>query len=141
MDFDKFRLAFLKELSRTFPAWQPAIDRNLLDGTAIAISPPNWTGPPLRIDIEGDTVKQCPLCDFALDYIFTASDDDLVTTPDQVFQNLITDLRDFVSGRTVVAIKRRKFLILKVGWDVRFIPASQASLAGDPETSLIAYCG
>src|SRR5689334_8702711 len=114
-----FRKSFLKVLADRIPSWQRCLAE---DDDPIQICPPNWNGPPFRISISRDTVSVFPLCDFGLDYISTANADDLTQRPGLVFAKVVTDIADFVSGRTVVVIKRRKFLFMKAGWDVRFLP-------------------
>ena len=106
-------------LLEKLPSWERYISESARTAGTIEISPSNWDGPPFRIDIGSDTVTVLPLCNFGLDYISTATKQDLEERSDLVFAKVLTDISDFVSGRTIVAIRRRKFLFMKAGWDVR----------------------
>jgi len=84
-------------------------------------------------------VTVCPLCNFGFDYISTATEADLEQESQRVFAKPLTEIADFVGGHTVVVIKRNKFLFLKLGWDVRFVPVANASDARDKGFSVIAW--
>ena len=80
-----------------------------------------------------------PLCNFGLDYISTATKQDLEERSGLVFTKVLTDIEDFVSGRTIVAIRRHKFLFMKAGWDVRFLPATEMEQARQSGASIVAW--
>jgi hypothetical protein len=133
-----FREAFLRILAEKIPAWKAYLAESDADDR-VEVWPSNWKGLPFRISISSDTVSVFPLCDFALDYISTANTDDLKERPDLVFAKVVSDIADFVGGRTVVAIKRRKFLFMKAGWDVRFLPHSAVDAARRTGASIISW--
>jgi hypothetical protein len=120
---DTFEQAFRRALLAKFPQWQKEIAESAETGKPITIQPKNWTGPPLTIDARCDTVTVAPLCNFGLDYTSTATVEDLEQRSDLVFRKVLTDIDEFVAGRTVVSIKRNRFLFVKAGWDVQFIPS------------------
>lgn len=92
------------------------------------------------IDIHGDdTVTLFPCCDFGLDYIITAGKGDLGESPQIIFERVLSDIADFIDGRTVVAIKRHKWLFIKLGWDVRFLPTRDADAARRAGASIVAW--
>ena len=134
-----FRKAFREALMATFPSWEASIAESARAHTPIEIQPPNGEARPLTIDVRGDTVTLFPCCDFGLDYIFTAPNNDLEERPHAVFARAVSEISDFVDGRTVVAATRRRWLFIKVGWDVRFIPASDAENASRAGASIIAW--
>jgi hypothetical protein len=68
----------------------------------ITIQPDNWSGPPLTITARSDTVTIAPLCNFGLDYVFTATQNDLVQRSPLIFEKVLADIADFISGRTVL---------------------------------------
>ena len=75
-----------------------------------------------------DTVTIFPFCAFGLDYVSTASSADLERQPG-VFAEPIEAIADFVAGRTVISIGRRRSWFLKAGWRVGFMPAAEAEEA------------
>jgi hypothetical protein len=135
---DSFREAFLQVLADTLPCWKGYIE-NASNHQPIQVSPPNWNGPPFRIEIYSDTVSIFPLCDFGIDYISTATSEDLKERPQLVFERVVSEIADFVGGRTVVAIKRRRWLFMKAGWDVRFLPLSAVDGVRRSGASIIAW--
>ena len=134
-----FREAFLQVLADKLPSWKEYIAESDADDQQIEVCPSNWKGPAFRIYISSDTVSVFPLCDFGLDYIPTATSDDLEQRPELVFAHVVSDITDFVSGRTAVAIKRRKFFFMKAGWDVRFLPRSEINAAHRTGASIITW--
>jgi hypothetical protein len=130
-----FREAFLQVLADQLPSWKRYIANS--PPTSIEVRPPKWDGPPLRMYISSDTVSVFPLCDFDLDYIYTANSEDLKERPQIVFAKVVSDIADFVGGRAVVAIKRRKWLFMKAGWDVQFVPLSAVDAARRSGASII----
>jgi hypothetical protein len=135
---DLFRRAFLKAVSAKFPSWQAAIIASAQLQSPIEIEPPNGDGRPFTIEIRGDdTVTLFPCCDFGLDYIFTANNEDLEERPLVVFAKVLSYIADFIDGRTVVAIKRPRWL----GWgaNVRFVPTPDADAARRAGASIIAW--
>lgn len=136
-----FRKAFLQILADKLPSWKRYIAESDAGDQPIQVSPSNWKGPPFRIIISSDTVSVFPLCDFGLDYISTANIEDLKQRPELVFASVVSDIIDFVSGRTAVAINRRKFLFMKAGWDVRFLPRSEIAAAGRSGASIVTWPG
>jgi len=130
-----FREAFLQVLADQLPSWKKYIAESA--STSIEVRPPKWNASPLRIHISSDTVSVFPLCDFGLDYISTANKDDLEQRPQLVFAKVVSDIADFVSHRTVVAIKRRRWFFIKAGWDVQFVPLSAADAARRSGASII----
>ena len=134
-----FRSAFLRILLDKFPSWREHVAERAQHGPLIAITPPNWKGPPFTIDVRGDTVTVRPLCKFGFDYSSTATEADLEHAPQRVFAKPVSEIADFVTGRTVVAIKRNKFLFLKSGWDVRFVAAGNAQDRRDQGYSIVAW--
>ncbi|HEV2548882.1 MAG TPA: hypothetical protein VGU20_16190 [Stellaceae bacterium] len=104
----------------------------------IEIEPPNGDGRPFTIEIrDDDTVTLFPCCDFGLDYIFTASNEDLEQRPHVVFAKVLSYIADFIDGRTVVAIKRPRWL--RWGANVRFLPLREADPARRAGASIIAW--
>jgi hypothetical protein len=91
------------------------------------------------IDIRGDTITLFPCCDFGLDYIVTAGNEDLEGSPQIVFERVLSDIANFIDGRTVVAIRRYKWLFIKLGWDVRFLPTREADAARRAGASIVAW--
>jgi hypothetical protein len=134
-----FREAFLRVLADKLPSWKGYIAESCDTDQPIQVCPSNWKGSPFRIHISSDTVSVFPLCDFGLDYISTATGEDLKQRPELVFAKVISDITDFVSGRTAVAIKRRKLFFMKVGWDVRFLPQSVIDAAARTGASIITW--
>ena len=135
-----FKATFLRLLLERFPSWRSSISDSAEPYSRIEISPPNWDGPPLRVDIRPpDTVTVSPLCNFGLDYISTATKQDLEERSGLVFTKVLTDIEDFLSGRTIVAIRRHKFLFMKAGWDVRFLPATEMEQARQSGASIVAW--
>jgi hypothetical protein len=130
-----FREAFLQVLADKLPSWKRYIAES--PAASIEVRPPKWNGPPFRIYISSDAVSVFPLCDFGLDYISTANSDDLKQRPQLVFAKVVFDIADFVSGRTVVAIKRRKWFFMKAGWDVQFVPLSNVDAVCRSGASII----
>jgi hypothetical protein len=130
-----FREAFLQVLADKLPYWKRYIADST--STSIEVRPPKWDGSPFRIHISSDTVSVFPLCDFGLDYISTANREDLEQRPQLVFAKVISDIADFVNRRTVVVIKRRRWLFMKAGWDVQFVPFSAADAARRSGASII----
>jgi hypothetical protein len=136
---DIFRDAFLRVLLDRLPSWEGYITESARTNKPIEVFPPNWDGPPFRVDIRSDAVTVCPLCDFGLDYISTATSEDLQERPHLVFAKVVSEIADFVSGRTVVAIKQRRWLFMKAGWDVRFVPTHDLDDARRAGASVIAW--
>jgi hypothetical protein len=134
-----FREAFLQVLADKLPSWKEYIAESDAGDQPIQVCPSNWKGPPFRIYISFDTVSVFPLCDFGLDYISTAKSEDLKQRPELVFAQVVSDIADFVSGRTAVAIKRRRFFFMKAGWDVRFLPRSGIDSAHRTGASIITW--
>ena len=132
-----FREAFLQVLADQLPSWKRYIADS--PSTSIEVRPPKWKGPPFRIYISSDTVSVFPLCDFGLDYISTANREELKKKPQLVFAKVVSDIADFVSGQTVVAIKRRRWLFMKAGWDVQFVPLSAADAVRGSGASIISW--
>src|SRR5215469_7787867 len=85
-----FRKAFLQALLAKFPSWGPSVAARAGSQRAIEIEPPNGAGRPLTIDIRADTVTLFPCCDFGLDYVFTARNEDLEQIPDVVFAKVVS---------------------------------------------------
>jgi hypothetical protein len=108
-----FREAFLQVLADKLPSWKEYIAESDAGDQPIQVCPSNWKGPPFRIYISFDTVSVFPLCDFGLDYISTGKSEDLKQRPELVFAQVVSDIADFVSGRTAVAIKRCRFFFMK----------------------------
>ena len=102
------------------------------------IVPQSWSGSPFRIEVRGDTVAVHPLCEFGLDYTSTAAALDLELRPELVFDKVISDIVGFVTGKTVLAVTRRRFLFMKAGRDVRFLPKADAKPV-PAGTSIIAW--
>lgn len=117
-----FEESFRAILVEKFPAWAPAIQRSITDNRPITIRPRGCVGLPFAIQIRYDTVTILPFCEFGLDYSFAASREDIEERSHLVFAKVLSDIADFVAGRTVLAIRRYRFLFLKLGWDVRFVP-------------------
>jgi len=134
-----FRDAFVRVLLVELPSWRESVAERAQNGRLVEITPPNWTGPPFTIDIRGDTVTVCPLCHFGFDYISTATAADLQQEPHRVFARPVSEITDFVSGRTVVAIRRNRFLFVKTGWDVSFVPAAKRHDVRDKGFSIVAW--
>ena len=80
-----------------------------------------------------------PLCNFGLDYTSTATKQDLEQRSGVVFAKVLTDIADFVSGRTVVTIRRHRFLFMKADWDVRFVPTTEREQARRTGASIVAW--
>ena len=92
-----FKATFLRLLLERFPSWRSSISDSAEPYSRVEISPPNWDGPPLRVDIRPpDTVTVSPLCNFGLDYISTATKQDLEERSGLVFTKVLTDIEDFV---------------------------------------------
>jgi hypothetical protein len=106
-----------------------AINRSAQTGRPIEIRDPMNEKPPFVIDVHEDTVTINPFCAFGLDYVSTASSEDLERQPAAVFAEPIEAIADFVAGRTVVSVARRRWWFLKAGWCVGFIPAAEAEEA------------
>jgi hypothetical protein len=135
-----FKATFLRLLLDRFPSWRSHISESAETYTRIEISPPNWDGPPFCVDIRPpDTVTVSPLCNFGLDYTSTATTQDLEERSGLVFAKVLTDIADFVGGRTIVAIRRNKFLFMKAGWDVRFVPTTEMEQARPAGMSIVAW--
>ena len=134
-----FREAFLQVLADKLPSWKLNIAESNAGDQPIQVCPSNWKGPPFRIYISSDTVSVFPLCDFGLDYISTANSEDLKQRPELVFAQVVSDVADFVSGRTAVAVKRRRFFLMKAGWDVRFLPRSEIDAAHRTGASIVTW--
>jgi len=135
-----FKATFLRLLLERFPSWRSSISESAEQYSRIEISPRNWDGPPFRVDIcPPDTVTVSPLCNFGLDYTSTATKQDLEERSGLVFAKVLTDIADFVSGRTIVAIRRHKFLFMKAGWDVRFLPSAEMEQARGAGASIVAW--
>jgi hypothetical protein len=94
----------------------------------LELRPEGWTGEPLAITVRGDAVTVCPMCRFGIDYTTTADEAEALAAADLVFARPVRDLADFVAGRAVATVSRRRWLGLKAGWDVRFTPAAAAGL-------------
>jgi hypothetical protein len=133
-----FKDAFLGVLLARLPPWRAYVGAG---DQPIEVVPPNWQGPPFRIDIGPDSITIFPLCQFGLDYISSADTKDLQEKPDIVFAKVVADITNFVDGRTVVAIKRRRWLFLKAGWDVRFVAAADLDEVRRGGASVIAWPG
>jgi hypothetical protein len=129
-----FREAFLQVLADQIPTWKRYVAES---PSTIEVRPPNWKGPPFRIDIKTDTVSVFPLCGFGIDYISTANNEDLKERGQLVFPKVVAEIADFVSGRTAVAIKRRRWLFMKAGWDVHFVPLSAVDATRRSGASII----
>jgi hypothetical protein len=136
---DSFRDVFVRVLLDKLPSWREFVAERAQNGRVIEITPRNWKGPPFTIDVRGDTVTVCPLCNFGLDYISTATAVDLQQEPHRVFAKPISEIADFVTGRSVVAIKRNRFLFVNAGWNVRFVPVANAHDARDKGFSIAAW--
>lgn len=135
-----FKVTFLRLLLDRFPSWRSHISESAETYTRIEISPPNWDGPPFCVDIRPpDTVTVSPLCNFGLDYTSTATTQDLEERSGLVFAKVLTDIADFVGGRTIVAIRRNKFLFMKAGWDVRFVPTTEMEQERRAGASIVAW--
>jgi hypothetical protein len=94
-----FEQAFRQALVEQFP-WQGAIAENARTGMPITIQPNGSTGTPLTISARSDTITVFPLCDFGLDYIFIATEEDLEQRSRLVFAKVLADIADFINGRT-----------------------------------------
>jgi hypothetical protein len=135
-----FRETFLRALLTKLPSWEAYIAKSARTNSPIEVRPRGWNGPSFRIYVrDGDTVTVYPLCDFGLDYISTANDEDLKQRPDLVFERVLSDVTEFVGGRKVIAIKRHKWLFIKLGWDVRFIQTSETKDSIRAAASIIAW--
>ena len=134
-----FRAAFVRALLDKLPSWEGYITESARAHKPIDVHPRNWDGPPFTIDIRADTVTVFPLCHFGFDYISTATDEDLEERPHLVFARVVSEIADFVGGRTVVAIKRRRWLFMKAGWDVRFVAAPDIGDALRAGASIVAW--
>ncbi len=89
---------------------------------------------------DDDTVTFHPCCDFGFDYVSIASNEDLEERPHLVFAKVLSYIADFIDGRTVVAIKRVRWLFIKMGWcGVQFLPVSEADAARRAGASIIAW--
>jgi|SRR5215469_11592447 len=137
--FRSFREVFLRVLLDKLPSWREYVAERAQGDPLIEITPPNWNGPPFTIAVRGDTVTVCPLCKFGFDYCSTATEADLEQAPQRVFEKPVAEIADFVTGRTVVAIKRNRFLFLKSGWDVRFVPVGSAQSVREQGFSVVAW--
>src|SRR6516162_3971425 len=57
-----FKATFLRLLLERFPSWRSSISDSAEPYSRVEISPPNWDGPPLRVDIRPpDTVTVSPV--------------------------------------------------------------------------------
>lgn len=139
MDAKLFRATLVRALMTELPSWEASIAESARTNGPIEVRPQGWNGPSFRIYVRGgDTVTAYPLCDFGLDYISTATDEDLKQRPGLVFERVLSDIPGFVGGRKVVAIKRHKFLFIKLGWDVRFVLKSGTNNSIRAGASIIA---
>lgn len=134
-----FRDAFLRVLLDKLPSWEGYIAECARTNQPIELLPSNWDGMPFVIDIHWDTVTVHPLCHFGLDHVFIATEEDLQERPHLVFAKVVSEIADFVNGRTVVAIKRGRWLFMKFGWDVRFLPTPDLDAARRAGASIIAW--
>jgi hypothetical protein len=65
--------------------------------------------------------------------------DDVEQRPDLVFWKILTDIANFVAGRTVVAMMRNSWLFLKAGWSIQFISVHQKADAIKRGVTIIAW--
>jgi len=135
-----FAGAFARALGAAIPEWA-GFAAELAAAGAVEIAPRGWGGAPFGIAARGDTVTLRPLCRFGLDYITTAPAAEVAADPARVFARPVGDIADFVAGRTVVAVRRLRWLGLKAGWDVRFAPAAEAEAARARGAEVIAWPG
>ena len=128
----------MRALEDRLPAWKERIATRAQTGQPIEIADPTNEQPPFLIELRGDTVTIFPFCTFGLDYVSTASSEDLERQP-AVFAEPIAAIADFVTGRTVVSIRRRRWWFLKTGWRVGFVPAAAAEAARRAGATVIAW--
>ena len=136
---NSLREAFQRTLLEKLPSWEGYIVESARANKPIEVYPPNWNGPPFTIDFRSDTVTIFPLCKFGLDYVFLATEEDLEERPHLVFARVVSEIADFVGGRTVIAVKRRRWLFMKAGWDVRFIPTPDVDEARRTGASIVVW--
>jgi hypothetical protein len=139
MDQATFRAAFLQALEGRLPSWKERIARSAQTGHPIEITDPLNEKPPFVVDVREDTVTINPFCAFGLDYVSSASSEDLERQPAAVFAEPLAAIADFVAGRTVVSIARRRWWFLKAGWRVGFIPAAAAEEASRTGATVIRW--
>ena len=65
--------------------WEEYIAESARAEKPVEVYPQDWDGAPFRIDFRSDTITVSPLCDFGLDYVFTATKEDLEERPYLVF--------------------------------------------------------
>ena len=139
MNQEAFRAAFLHALEERLPSWKERIAESAQTGRPIEIPDPTNEKPPFAIDLRGDTVTILPFCPFGLDYISTASREDLEKRPAAVFAEPLDAVADFVAGQTAVSIERRRLWFINRGWRVRFIPIAKAAEASRSGAAIIAW--
>src|SRR5262249_582020 len=133
------RNAFLRELLQRLPSWKSYVSENVQTHGLIEVPAPNRDDRPFTVDIRDDTVTVHPFCAFGFDYVFTCTSEDLEQKPHLVFKKLVSEIADFASGATVVAIRRQKWLFMKAGWNVRFVPTLDADKARRIGASIVAW--
>jgi hypothetical protein len=138
-DAPSFRDIFLQVLAASLPSWQGYIADSAMTQGPVLVCPPNWNGLPFRIEIGSDSLSVFPLCRFGIDYISTATAEDLKERPKLVFAKPVSEISDFVNGRTVVSVKRHQWLFVRLGWDVRFVPRSALDHARRSGAQIIAW--
>jgi hypothetical protein len=136
---ETFRLRFLQALGDRLRSWKERIAANALTGRPIEVLDPANGRPPFVADIRGDMVTIFPFCAFGLDYISTASRDDLEQQSAAVFATPLDAIANFVAGYPVVAIKRRRWWFFKAGWCVDFIPIAEAEAARRTSAAIISW--
>ena len=138
-DAPSFRDIFLQVLAASLPSWQRYIAESAMTQGPVLVCPPNWNGLPFRIEIGSDSLSVFPLCRFGIDYISTATAKDLKERPKLVFAKPVSEISDFVNGRSVVSIRRHQWLFMRLGWDVRFVPRSALDRARRAGAQIIAW--
>ena len=68
-----------------------------------------------------------------------ATQNDLVQRPSLIFEKVLANIANCISGLTVLAIKRNWWLFVKAGWDVRFVPARDRAYASVDVAAIVAF--
>jgi hypothetical protein len=135
---DAWAVAFARAWAEAAPERAPAA-ADLAERGIVELRPVGWVGEPLAVTVRGDTVTLHPLCPFGLDYSTTASVEEARAEPGRVFARPLGGLADFLGGRAVVTVRRRRWLGFKAGWDVAFARAADAPGAEAAGAEVIAW--
>ena len=120
-DERSFAEAFFSVLLKRFPDWHRYVVDEDVEPRIEINHPDGISAPFVVVPRDGDTITICPFSQFGLDYCIPANLDTGIS-----FDQIASIIEAFVQDRTIVYVRRHRFLWWEAGWDVAFAPADEA---------------